>query len=121
MGPLGGAIADVPEDATPISGRQAPWLYHCYGIWSDEDRDDERHIGWVRATERAMRPFAADGIALNFVSEIDDRRVRRTFGRATYQRLVAVKDRYDPDNVFRLNQNVPPSGGAQPDESIGLS
>ena len=50
-----------------------------------------------------------DGIALNFVSEISDARIRRTFGPEKYRRLVALKDTYDPDNLFRLNQNVPPS------------
>jgi FAD/FMN-containing dehydrogenase len=109
VSPMGGAVADVPEDATPISGRTAPWLYHCYGIWTDDE--DDRHVGWVRATERAMRQFTTDGIALNFVSDISQARVRRTFGPDKYQRLVALKDQYDPDNLFRLNQNIPPSTG----------
>jgi hypothetical protein len=107
LGPMGGAVADVPDHETPISGRTAPWLYHCYGIWTDGD--DDRHVGWVRATERAMRPFTTQGIALNFVSDITPARVQRTFGREKYRRLVALKDRYDPENVFRLNQNIPPS------------
>ena len=109
LGPMGGAVADVAGDATAIGGRDAPWLYHCYGIWTDP-LEDQRHIAWVRATEAAMRPFTTDGIALNFVSDAKNDRVRRTFGPATYARLVAVKDAYDPHNVFRLNQNVPPSG-----------
>jgi hypothetical protein len=108
MGPIGGAVADVPDDATPIGGRTAPWLYHCYGIWTDGD--DERHIGWVRATESAMRPFHIAGIAMNFVSDVDTARVRRTFGEEKFRRLQAVKATYDPENVFRLNQNVPPPG-----------
>ena len=107
MGPLGGAVADVPDDATPLRGRSAPWLYHCYGIWTDHDEDD-RHIAWVRATERVMRPWTTAGIALNFVSDIDNARVRSAFGAANYRRLVAIKDEYDPDNVFHMNQNVLP-------------
>lgn len=112
LGPTGGAVADVPDDATPIGGRSARWLYHCHGIWTDGE--DETHIRWVRATERAMRPFAVDGIALNFVSDVSDDRVRRTFGPEKYRRLVALKDRYDPQNVFSLNQNVRPSRVAAP-------
>jgi FAD/FMN-containing dehydrogenase len=108
MGPVGGAVADVPDDSTPIGGRTAPWLYHCYGIWTDND--DEHHIGWVRATEQAMRPFTTVGIAMNFVSDITAARVRRTFGAEKYRRLEALKAIYDPENVFRLNQNVPPPG-----------
>jgi FAD/FMN-containing dehydrogenase len=107
LGPQGGAVADVGADATALAARSAPWLYHCYGIWTDHD--DERHIGWVRATERAMRPWSTAGISVNFVSDADEQRVRRSFGARTYRRLVELKDRYDPDNVFRLNQNVAPS------------
>jgi FAD/FMN-containing dehydrogenase len=112
MGPVGGAVADVADDATPIGGRSAPWLYHCYGIWTDGD--DDRHISWVRSTEAAMRPWAAAGIALNFVSDIDDARVRTTFGHDKYLRLEALKASYDPDNVFRQNQNIPPRAGGVP-------
>jgi hypothetical protein len=107
LGPMGGAVADVPDQATPLGGRSMPWLYHCYGIWTDDD--DARHIAWVRSTEQALRPWSAGSIALNFVSDVDDLRVRQTFGPDTYRRLVALKDRIDPDNVFRLNQNVPPT------------
>ena len=107
MSPVGGAVADVPDEATPLGGRSARWLYHCYGTWTDDD--DDRHVAWVRTTEAAMRPWTRAGISPNFVSEVDDHRVRRTFGPAKHRRLVALKDRYDPDNVFRLNQNVLPS------------
>lgn len=107
MAPVGGAVGDVPDHATPLGGRSARWLYHCYGIWTDHD--DDRHIAWVRATEQAMRPWTMTGIALNFVSDVDNTRVRSTFGAEKYRRLVAVKHQYDPDNVFRLNQNVRPS------------
>jgi FAD/FMN-containing dehydrogenase len=104
---LGGAVARVPEEATPISGRSAPWQYHCYGSWTD--RDDARHVAWVRATERALRTWAATGVSLNFVSEPNDERVRSAFGSEKYRRLVELKDKYDPTNLFRMNQNVPPS------------
>ena len=70
----------------------------------------DRHVAWVRATEQAMRPWTTRGMALNFVSEVDDDRVRSAFGAEKYRRLVELKDRYDPDNVFSLNQNVRPSG-----------
>jgi FAD/FMN-containing dehydrogenase len=104
---VGGAIAAVPEDATPLGGRSAPWQYHCYGIWNDSD--DGRHIAWVRATEQALRPWASGRMSLNFISEANDERVRASFGAEKYRRLVALKDKYDPSNVFRMNQNVPPT------------
>ena len=108
MGPIGGAVGDVPLDATALSARSAPWLYHCYGIWTDPQQDAQ-NIAWVRATEQAMRPWTTSGMALNFMSDIDEERVRSAFGGDTYARLVALKDRYDPDNLFRMNQNVRPS------------
>lgn len=111
VAPYGGAVAEVPEDAVPIGGRSAPWFYHCYGIWTDHD--DERHIGWVKATTAALRPWARSGMALNFFSHVDGDRVRSAFGDEKYRRLVALKDKYDPYNVFRMNQNVRPSGAAR--------
>ena len=57
-----------------------------------------------------MRPFAKAGIAMNFVSDVTPSRVRRTFGAEKYRRLEALKVKYDPENMFRMNQNVPPSG-----------
>jgi len=108
LSPNGGAIADVADDATPLGGRTAPWQYHCYGIWADTD--DERHIRWVRATEQALRPWSAGGIALNFVSEPNQERVQRSFGAQKYARLVALKQKYDPTNLFRMNQNITPAG-----------
>jgi hypothetical protein len=105
---FGGAVTDVPEDATPLGGRDAPWQYHCYGIWTDTE--DARHIAHVRSTEQAMRPWSSGRVSLNFVSEADDERIRASFGSEKYRRLVALKDKYDPENVFRMNQNVPPTG-----------
>jgi FAD/FMN-containing dehydrogenase len=105
---VGGAIDDLPEDAASVTGRGQPWMYHCYGIWT-EPADDARGIAWARATEEAMRPWSTTSVALNFVSEVDDDRVRATFGAEKYRRLVALKDRYDPRNVFRMNQNIKPS------------
>jgi hypothetical protein len=107
LAPWGGAVADVAEDATPLGGRQALWFYHCYGIW--EDGDDEPHVGWVKATTDALRPWTTAGMALNFFTDVDGARVRRTFGTDKYRRLVALKDRYDPANLFCRNQNVAPS------------
>jgi FAD/FMN-containing dehydrogenase len=107
LGLLGGAVADVAEHATALGGRTAPWMYHCYGVW--EDLDDAPHIAWVRETENALVPYATGRVSINFVSAAGHERVRRAFGGDGYRRLVALKDHFDPDNVFRLNQNVRPS------------
>jgi FAD/FMN-containing dehydrogenase len=105
--PGGGAVAAVAEDATPLGGRAAPWQYHCYGSWVTGD--DTGHIAWVRETEQALRPYTSGRMSLNFISEANNDRVRAAFGEEKYRRLVALKDRYDPTNVFRMNQNVPPT------------
>jgi FAD/FMN-containing dehydrogenase len=103
---LGGAITDIPEGGTALGGRSAAWQYHCYGGWNDND--DARHIAWVKEVERALKPHTAGHISINFVSEAGTDRVRASFGEATYRRLVALKNEYDPTNLFRLNQNILP-------------
>ena len=105
--PGGHAVAAVPEDATPLGGRMAPWQAHCYGSW--EGGDDARHIAWVKDTERALAPWAVGHVSLNFVSDVDACRVHTAFGEAKYRRLAALKRAFDPDNLFRSNQNIPPA------------
>ncbi len=108
LAPAGGAVDDVPDDATPIGGRSAPWFYHCYGIWTEGD--DATHIGWVKETNAALAPWTTAGMALNFFTDVDQDRVVSAFGEEKYRRLQAIKDRYDPDNIFCRNQNVKPTG-----------
>ena len=105
---VGGAIGDVAEDATALSGRGAEWLFHCYASWTDTD--DARHIAWARATEETLRPWTMAGMALNFLSDVDNNRVRSSFGAEKYLRLVELKRQWDPENVFSMNQNIPPTG-----------
>jgi hypothetical protein len=76
-------------------------------IWTDHD--SHRHIAWVQATEDTTRRWTMAGMALNFLSDVDNARVRSASGAEKYRRLVAVKDKYDPDNVFHMNQNGLPS------------
>lgn len=105
--PGGHALAAVPDDTTPLGGRAAPWQAHCYGSW--EGGDDSRHIAWVKDTERALAPWAAGHVSLNFVSDADGGRVRAAFGDAKYRRLAALKRTFDPENLFRSNQNILPA------------
>ncbi len=106
--PGGGALAAVPEGETAAGGRSAFWQYHCYGMWEGGD-DDARHIAWVRSTQEALRPWTMSGISTNFVTEVDADRVRSSFSAETYRKLVALKDKYDPTNLLRMNQNIRPS------------
>jgi FAD/FMN-containing dehydrogenase len=108
--PLGGAYGRVPNDATALGDRDAPWQFHAFGIWHDEAESD-RHVAWVRGLARALEPHTRSGIYLNYTSDEGDERVESAYGREKYRRLVALKDEYDPHNVFSLNQNIRPSGG----------
>jgi FAD/FMN-containing dehydrogenase len=103
----GGAVSRVPDDATAFSHRQAAYLFHPIACWPDPARDDA-HIDWVRRASAAMKPFATGGVYLNFMGDTDA--VRAGYSPEKWQRLVELKDRYDPTNMFRFNQNIPPSG-----------
>jgi FAD/FMN-containing dehydrogenase len=110
---IGQAVGATPDDATAFSHRDAAYLFHPISVWSDP-KDDERVIAQNRAFAEAMRPFASGAAYLNFTPEAD--RVRDAYGAQKYARLVQLKNRYDPDNLFRLNQNIPPS--AAPDQRL---
>lgn len=102
---LGQAIQAIPDDATAFSHRDAEYIFHPISMWADP-ADDEHVIAVNRTFCEAMRPFTTGAAYLNFTGED---RVREAFGDAKYTRLVALKDRYDPENLFRLNQNIRPS------------
>jgi FAD/FMN-containing dehydrogenase len=103
---IGQGVADVPEDATAFSQRRSEYLFHPIVVWSDP-ADDAPLIAAARSFAEQMRSFGVGASYLNFEPEPD--RVRDAFGADTYQRLVALKNLYDPDNLFRLNQNIAPS------------
>jgi FAD/FMN-containing dehydrogenase len=105
----GGAMARVPADATAFAHRDAAFVLNI--IARSPDRDGfEEHTGWARATHQAMAPWSTGGGYVNFTSEPGQDKVQACYPPGTYARLVGVKDRYDPTNLFRLNQNIRPSG-----------
>jgi FAD/FMN-containing dehydrogenase len=103
---IGQGVAAVPDEATAFSHRDASYLFHPITAWADP-ADDERMIAATRAFAAAMRPFSTGAAYLNFTPEAD--RVLDAYGDDKYARLVALKDTYDPANLFRLNQNIQPS------------
>lgn len=109
--PMGGAIARVPEEATPLGNRGSAYNFHAISMWADPTEDPEPHIGWAREVEAAMRPWTGERVYLNFIGDEGAERVRSAFGEAKYRRLAAIKRRYDPENLFRINQNIPPGTG----------
>jgi FAD/FMN-containing dehydrogenase len=104
----GGAVSRVPDDATAASHRNAPYMWHPIACWADAaDTDDA--IAWVRESSAAMKPFTTGGVYLNFEQDEGEEHVRAGYGADKYARLVELKDKYDPNNLFRVNQNIPPS------------
>ena len=106
---LGQGVKAVAEEDAAISHRDAEYMAHPLAVWEDP-ADDERVIGWVRELSEAMRPFETGGVYLNFTPEDD--RVRDAYGAGKYERLVELKDKYDPENLFQHNQNIVPSAKA---------
>jgi FAD/FMN-containing dehydrogenase len=107
MVPWGGAVARVSADESPMANRDVAWIVHPFVLWEHAE-DDERHIAWGRAISADFKRFATGGVYLNFIGDEGGGRVRAAFG-DSYDRLARVKATYDPDNVFRGNQNIVPA------------
>ena len=107
---LGGAIARVDSHATAFPFRQARWLINIPATWRDA-AEDEREIAWARATHAAVKPHLSEGAYVNFMGDDEDDTAAGAYGR-TIERLRQIKAVYDPDNVFRLNQNIQPAPAA---------
>lgn len=105
---LGGAISRVDAGATAFGRRDAPYLFTAESTWTDPAETD-RNIAWARDSIAAMQPFSKGGLYLNFpgLGEEKDALVRAAFG-SNYDQLVALKTKYDPTNLFRMNQNIRP-------------
>ncbi len=107
---LGGAVSRVSADESAFSGRDALFDFVVTSTWEDPSIDAER-VAAARAYGDSILPLSTGRSYVNAIDDDATEKVRAAFGAATYDRLVAVKDRHDPDNVFHLNQNVRPSGG----------
>jgi FAD/FMN-containing dehydrogenase len=105
--PQGGAAARVPDGETALGWRGAKWSLHYLGAWTDP-AEDEKQIAWIRSIAEALQPWAQAGTYLNYLSDDDGDRVKDSFGQH-YGRMVELKNKYDPTNFFRLNQNIQPT------------
>ncbi|WP_049916378.1 FAD-binding oxidoreductase [Natrialba magadii] len=107
--PLGGAIADVGHDESAFAGREAPYLLGVEANWEDP-RQDGANVEWARDCLDDMRQFSDGSVYLNFPGfyEDSDEMLETTFGDA-YDRLVALKNEYDPTNLFSPTQNIEPT------------
>ncbi|WP_448627801.1 FAD-binding oxidoreductase [Geodermatophilus sp. URMC 64] len=104
--PIDGAVQDVPSDATAFGHRDASFAFVIAGMWADA-AENEANIRWVKDYHAAIAPYSEPGGYVNFASSDDQAKVADNYG-ANYARLREVKRRYDPDNLFRLNQNIRP-------------
>ncbi len=106
---LGGAYARVPADATAFAHRASGILTVVVAFYEAED-DRERRRAWVADLAGALRQ-RDNGAYVNFLTDEGQARVRAAYPDETWNRLVSIKHRYDPTNLFRLNQNIPPAAG----------
>jgi FAD/FMN-containing dehydrogenase len=107
---LGAATGRVPSDATAYAQRGAEFLINLHTRWDDPGQDDEC-VAWARELFDSFAAFASGGVYVNFMPEDERERVAAAYG-ANYARLVELKNKYDPENFFRLNQNIQPGVAA---------
>jgi len=103
---LGGAASRVAATQTAFGDRSSPYVLNLLGSWSEKS-EDAANICWVRNLFQSLRPSMTPGVYINFMSGDEDDRVREAY-HERWERLIAIKSRYDPHNLFRLNQNIPP-------------
>jgi len=105
---LGGAIGRLPNDHSAVGNRDARAVLNITASWEKKDEDD-RHVEWARSAWRDMRRFSTGGTYINFLTEEEaDERTRAAYG-DNLARLVEIKSRWDPRNLFRANKNIAPA------------
>jgi len=107
IGAMAGQTNRVAVDATAYANRDSVYTMNVHGRWT-EASDDDKCVAWARELFNAMTPFALGSVYVNFLTGDEGDRVKAAYG-PNYARLAAVKSRYDPQNLFRSNQNIAPS------------
>jgi FAD/FMN-containing dehydrogenase len=105
--PFGGAAARNVGGDTAFGFRDTAYILVVFSVWADPS-ESEPHIAWARQVYDAMRPFATGNVYVNDLNDEGPNQVLTAYEPATYQRLVEVKTKYDPNNLFHLNQNIKP-------------
>src|SRR6516165_2519921 len=111
VGLLAGAANEVPPEATAYSARDARFVINVHGRWENAKQDHDG-IAWSRAFFQAAAPYASSGAYINFMTADEGERVTAAYG-PNYARLLEIKQRYDPENIFHLNQNISASQQAR--------
>jgi FAD/FMN-containing dehydrogenase len=107
VGHLGGATNRLPADATAYPHRDAEFVLNVHSRWEHPEEDDTC-ISWARRLFAELAPYATGGVYVNFMTQDEQARIRDAYG-ANYARLAELKRKYDPGNVFRVNQNIAPA------------
>jgi FAD/FMN-containing dehydrogenase len=105
--PINGKAASVKNNATPWTYRDATWAGVMVGV-DPSPANKEKISGWARDYWTAVHPYSAGGAYVNFMMDEGEDRIRATYGK-NYDRLAKIKKRYDPTNLFRVNQNIAPA------------
>ena len=109
LGPMGGAVGHTDDSTRALTIPDAPWAYFCLSMWMDP-AEDERNRAWARGFAEAMRAFGVGKALPNFIEPDEGNpRLRASYGEDKYDRLVELKNKWDPDNLFRLNLNIEPT------------
>jgi hypothetical protein len=106
--PGGGAVARVPEDETAFARRDAQFNIHYLGMWTDP-ADDALNTASIRQLAAVMKPWTTGTVYVNFIGDEGLTRLEAAYGEERFARLRAIKRDWDPTNVFRHNQNIPPA------------
>ena len=106
IGLIEGAFNRVPQNATAYGYRDTKFVLNVHGRW-DEPSEDEKCVTWARDFFKASTPFASAGVYVNFMTEEETERIPSAYG-SNYERLLRVKRKYDPENIFHFNQNIKP-------------
>ena len=105
--PLGGTLNEYREDHSSVGNRETKWVINIAASW-DNSEDDEKNIEWARETWRDIHQFSTGGTYINFLTEEEgEDRIHAAYGN-NYERLVEVKTKWDPENMFRMNKNIKP-------------
>lgn len=110
LGVLGGAVSRVAPDATAYGSREANFVMNVHCRW-ETPQEDKTCIAWARDFFKAAAPFASGSVYVNFLTAEETDRVAAAYGR-NFGRLAQIKSKYDPANLFHVNQNIKPAGGS---------
>lgn len=106
IGLISGLANRIPANATAYSSRNAKYVMNVHARW-EKPVNDDKCIGWARRFFKAAAPYASEGAYVNFMTEEEQNRVASAYG-PNYERLVEIKSKYDPKNIFHMNQNIKP-------------